>query len=360
MRKHLFAEKHRVAAPALVTAVALLVTLIAAAPAGAQNITGLPRVSPAASAVQTVGLSTIRIDYHRPSVNNREIWGALVPYGAVWRAGANDNTTIALSHDARVEGEPLAAGTYGLHMIPGEDEWTVIFSRNSTSWGSFSYDEAEDALRVAVRPEKAPYIEQLAYGFENVGNDSAVVTLRWEEVRVPFEVEFDTDALALAHIRNQLRHLPGFSWQGFSSAAQYLVGRDIEHEQALEWVDRSTQMNENGQNLGLKVRLLQQMDRSDEAKEMLARAIEIGDEAQVNQLGYLFLLSGDADTAIEVFQRNVDDHPESWNVYDSLGEAYATQGDAAKARELYQKARSMAPEAQHARIDGVLKGLAAD
>jgi tetratricopeptide (TPR) repeat protein len=337
---------------------AALALVLLAVPAAAQNVQGLPRQSPEAMVMQRVGVSNVTVHYHRPSVNNREVWGALVPYGAVWRAGANDNTTITFEDPVKVEGKDLAAGTYGLHMIPGEDEWTVAFSTNSTSWGSFTYDQAEDALRVAVRPEKAPYAEQLAYGFEDVTNDGAVVVLHWEELKVPFEIAFDTPALALADIRDQLRHLPRFNWQGWASAAAYLVGNDVEHEQALEWVDRSIQMDENGQNLGLKVRLLQQLDRPEEARQTLARALEVSNEGQTNALGYIFLLSGDHDTAIEVFQKNVDDYPESWNTYDSLGEAYAAKGDAERARELYQKALSMAPEAQHARIDGVLSGLA--
>jgi len=339
---------------------AALALLMLAVPAAAQNVQGLPRQSPGATVSQSVGVSEVTIRFHRPSVNSREVWGALVPYGQVWRAGANDNTTITFEDPVKVEGKDLAAGTYGLHMIPGEDEWTVIFSSNSTSWGSFTYDQAEDALRVAVRPEKAPYAEQLAYAFEDVSNDGAVVVLHWGELKVPFEIAFDTHALALADIRDQLRHLPRFNWQGWASAASYLVGNDIEHEQALEWIDRSIQMDENGQNLGLKVRVLEQLDRPEEARQTLARALEVSNEAQTNALGYIFLLSGDHDTAIEVFQKNVDDYSGSWNVYDSLGEAYAAKGEAGRARELYQKALSMAPEAQHARINGVLSNLSAD
>lgn len=341
--------------------VAALAVSLCALPAAAQiAIQGMPRVSPEAMVMQRVGVSNVTIHYHRPSVNNREVWGGLVPYGAVWRAGANDNTTITFEDPVTVEGKALAAGTYGLHMIPTEDDWTVIFSDTSTAWGSFSYDEAEDALRITVRPEKAPYAEQLDYAFEDVTDDGAVAVLHWEELKVPFEIAFDTHALALADIRDQLRHLPRFNWQGWASAAGYLVAEDIEHEQALEWIDRSIQMDENGQNLGLKVRLLNQLDRGDEARETLAHALEVSNEAQTNQLGYAFLFNGDADTAIEVFQKNVDDHPESWNVYDSLGEAYANKGEPARARELYQKALSMAPEAQHVRIEGVLSNLAAE
>ena len=344
----------------LVAPLSVLALLLSALPALAQQtVQGLPRPSPAAEVAQRVGVADVEIQYHRPSVNGRTVWGALVPYDQVWRAGANDNTTIRFSHPVEVQGKPLAAGTYGLHMLPEEDgNWQLILSHVSTAWGSFSYDEAEDALRVGVRPVPAAFAEQLTYGFRDVTADSAVITLHWEELEVPFTVAFDTPALALAEIEKQLHHLPRFNWQGWSSAAAYLAANDYEHEKALEWIDRSIAMDENGQNLGVKVRLLRQMDRDEESRQLLARALEVSNEVQVNQLGYLFLGSGDSETAIEVFQHNVDTHPESWNVYDSLAEAYATRDDRARARELYQKARSMAPEAQHPRIDGLLEGLA--
>src|SRR6266568_2643504 len=121
----------------------------------------IPRVSQRGSVTQRIGLTDITIHYHRPMVGGREIWGKTVPYGKVWRAGANENTTITFSDDVTVEGKPLAAGTYGLHTIPDKDQWTIIFSKNSTSWGSFSYDEKEDALRVTVKPRAAESFEQV-------------------------------------------------------------------------------------------------------------------------------------------------------------------------------------------------------
>ena len=174
------------------------------------------------------------------------------------------------------------------------------------------------------------------------GNASMIPHILLHELKAPFEVAFDTHALVLADLRNQLRHLPRFNWQGWAGAAGYLVNNDIEHEQALEWIDRSVQMDENGQNLGLKVRLLQQLDRDEEARQTLARALEVSNEAQTNALGYVFLFGGDADTAVTIFQKNVEDYPESWNVYDSLGEAYAAKGETARARELYLEAMDRA------------------
>jgi len=344
----------RVAATALVALAALLA---AASPLDAQQIT-VPRVSPHASVSQTIGLTEVTVDYHRPQVNDRPIWGALVPYDQVWRAGANENTTISLNHPVEVEGKPLAPGTYGLHMIPGRDRWTVAFSTNHTSWGSFSYDAAEDALRVEVAPRRGPHEEALSYAFSDVGLEAATLEMRWEEVRVPVRITTDTHAIVLANAENELRSIPGFTWQGWLSAANYAFQQEIATDRTLEWIDRSIGIQRNIQNLALKARLLERAGRGEEARQVVAEAEEIAaTETDVNALGYMFLQAGDVDRAIEVFRENVADHPESWNVHDSLGEALAAKGDTAAAIASYSKALEMAPDAQKARIEGILAGL---
>src|SRR5437588_12597803 len=158
----------------------------------AQNDLNLPDVSQAAAVKQQIALTDITIKYHRPLVNGRKIWGGLVPYGQVWRAGANENTTITFTDPVTVESKPLPKGTYGLHMFPGEKEWTVVFSKNSTSWGSSTSDEKENARRVTVKPQPADLHEALAYDFDDVKPDSATVTLRWEKLAVPFKVGVNT------------------------------------------------------------------------------------------------------------------------------------------------------------------------
>jgi len=156
-----------------------------------------PRASLKASVGQTIGTDTdITIVYSRPGVKGRKIWGDLVKYGMEerngnkipWRAGANENTTIEFSKDVMIEGKALAAGKYGLHMIPGEKEWIIIFSKKNDSWGSFSYSEADDALRVSVKPQVAENEEWLSYGFDNLAATEAVAYLHWEKVKVPFKI----------------------------------------------------------------------------------------------------------------------------------------------------------------------------
>src|SRR5947209_16771579 len=145
-------------------------------------ILDLPRQSQRATVRQRVGITNITINYHRPLVNKRKVFGTLEPYGKVWRAGANENTTIQFSTPVTVEGKPLDKGIYGLHMIPTEKDWTVIFSKNATSWGSFTYDQAEAALRVTVHPQTAEMREALTYDFDDPTLNAVTVTLRWDKI----------------------------------------------------------------------------------------------------------------------------------------------------------------------------------
>jgi len=159
------------------------------------------RLSLHASVSQTLGVETeITFDYSRPGVKERKIWGELVPYGLApgneysegkpfpWRAGANENTTITLSGDVTVDGKPLPAGKYSIHMIPSEKDWIVIFNKVTDGWGSFAYDEAQDALRVTVTPVDAPFQEWLRFGFDDLAGTSAVAFLHWEKLKVPFTI----------------------------------------------------------------------------------------------------------------------------------------------------------------------------
>ncbi len=337
--------------------VALFLASLATLPALAQGIQGLPERSQGQTVTQTIGVSTVTIDYHRPRVSGRKIWGSLVPFDQVWRAGANENTTISFSDPVKIEGEDLAAGTYGLHMLPGEKEWTVIFSSNSTSWGSFSYDQAEDVLRATVRPQKAVFQEVMQYRFDHIATDGGVVVLHWEELEVPFELEFDTPSLAMAKIRRDLRSLPGFSWQGWQSAANYCLQNNVKHEDCMAWADRALGMEENFNTLQAKAGLLDQAGKTEEALEISDKLLDFANEQQVNMLGYQTMGRGDVDKAIEIFAKNTRDHPESWNVWDSLGEGQATKGLVKEAIASYSKALEMAPENQKPRVTEILKGL---
>ncbi|MFZ0389264.1 MAG: DUF2911 domain-containing protein [Calditrichia bacterium] len=337
---------------------AVIVSFLALQNSTAQPQLTLPQVSPAAEIRQTIGLTEIIISYHRPAVNGREIWGNLVPYGQVWRAGANENTTISFSDTVMINGKELPAGKYGLHMLPEKDKWTIIFSNVHWAWGSFSYDSTEDALRISATPETAPFEERLNYRFDGVTGNSAEIALYWEKLRVPFTVTIDEHKLAIQNFRRQLRDLPRFFWRGWYQAANYANQNNIATQQALDWIDRSININENFSNLQVKADLLKKMGRRDEAARIQKRAFELATENEVNQYGYQLLSAGNVNEAIEIFRKNIADHPDSWNVYDSMGEAYAVQGDTVKAVEFYKKALDRtADQNQQQRIRNILQNL---
>lgn len=318
----------------------------------------LPKQSPRASVSQTVGLTTIGLTYDRPAVNGRQVWGALVPFDSVWRAGANENTVLELSSPARVGGKTLEAGRYGLHMIPTKGDWTIILSRQANAWGSFSYDPKEDALRFPATPAPSEMHERLTYTFDDPTDSAVVLTLRWEKLAVPFTIGVDTRTVVTDSLREQLRGLGRFFWQPWSQAAAWCAANGVNLEEATAWADKSIAMNENFTNQRVKAALLGQ--RGDEAGAQAAaqRSLAIATEAEVNTYGYLLMGQGKVDSALVIFRKNTKDYPKSWNTYDSLAEAYAKKGDKKLAAQNYSKALAMTQDpAQKERIQGALAGL---
>lgn len=244
--------------------------------AGAQTfLLDLPLKSQSAEVSQTIGLTDITIRYHRPLVNGRKIWGDLVPYGKVWRSGANLNTSIRFSDPVTVEGQPVAAGTYGLHMIPTAGDWTVILSKNSTSWGSFSYDPAEDAMRATITPQASDMHEALTYEFDQLRPDSAVVELKWEKLAIPVHVTVDVHSLVEASIKRQLRTLAGYSWMGPEEAAEYLLAENIALVDALAYANKSIGIEDRIENELTKSKILRALHRDSEAGAARARVREL-------------------------------------------------------------------------------------
>jgi len=337
---------------------AALIILISFSSAAQQNLT-LPDASPRAVVMQQVGICEIKIDYHRPGVKGREIWGKLVPFEQVWRAGANENTTISFSNEVIIDGRKVPAGIYGLHMIPTESDWTIVLSRDYKAWGSFFYNEANDKLRFIVTPQPADYREWLIYTFDEVTPASVTASLRWEKLRVPFKIEIDLHKQVLDDIAVQLTGLPGFFWQGWNQAANYCYVNNLNLEQGLEWADRSIGINKNVTNTFTKALLLSALGKRDEAGKLKAEAFTDAAENDVNTLGYQLLGGGKTDDAIEVFKKNTELYPDSWNVWDSLAEGYMNKGDNQLAVQYYTKALGMAPPNQHERIKGALSQLGA-
>jgi len=347
----------------------LVLLAAAAATASAQSVTLPPSGNnQKASVTQHIGLVTVTIDYSSPRVvspggedRRGKIWGGLVPWGihdlgfndrrGPWRAGANENTVFTVSHPVKVQGRPLAAGRYGLHMIAGEREFTVIFSKNSTSWGAFTYDEAEDALRVASVPEKAPFREWLTYEFVERKPNRATVALEWEELRVPFTIEVDDPAaLYVENLRKELRGAPGFTWQAWNAAAQYSLQENRNLEEALRWAENAVSQpfvgQENFTTLSTKAQILEKLSRGKEAGEVMAKALDLpGAQAvEIHMYGRRLLTAGRKDEALAVFQKNQKRFGDAWPVHVGLARIHSAMGDYKTALRHAEIALRQAPD----------------
>jgi hypothetical protein len=341
-----------------------LLAVALATPIAAQNqnqsfVLDLPLASQRAAVEQRLGVTDIRIDYHRPEVRGRKVWGELVPWGEVWRAGANENTVITLGGPVTIEGQPLPKGSYGLHMIPTETSWTVIFSKNSTSWGSFTYDQKEDALRVTVKPRAAEMQEALSYTFENLHPDSTVVTMRWEKIAVPFQVKVDVQEATLASLHQQLRGLQQYNWMSGNDAAIWAIENKTNYEEALKWAESSIQNEERFENLDTKAQLLRATGKSAEADAITQKALAKAGPLQLHNYGRQLLAQKKTAEAVKIFQMNAQKNPTVWFVYMGLARAQSAAGRFPEAAKNAKEALSRAPEAQKKYLQGLIEKLEA-
>jgi tetratricopeptide (TPR) repeat protein len=341
--------------------IALGFVLVLAASASFAQSTQLniPRDSQRASVTQRIGITDITVNYHRPLVKGRTIWGKVVPYGQVWRAGANENTTITFTDPVTVEGKTLEKGTYGLHMLPNQDEWTVIFSKVNTAWGSFTYKESEDALRVNVKPQSAEMEEALAYEIDQPTENSAVITMRWEKVAVPFKVGVDVNNIVDASLKAQMRGLSQYTWDGWDDAANYLLAHKVSLDEALEYSNRSIGSEPRYENYNTKSQILEALGKKDEAKVAHDKAVEIATPIQLHQ--YAFQLKGqkkDAE-AYAVWKKNFQQHPDMWFTHSGMARVYSSQGDFDNAVKEMKLAEAAAPEQNKVFIQTAIKRLEA-
>ena len=344
-------------------------TVLLARPAAAQSITLPPSGDNQRSEViQQVGLATVAISYHSPDVHGPngqdrrgKIYGALVPWGihdlgfngrkGPWRAGSNENTVLTVSHPVLVQGQPLPAGSYGVHMLAGPTEWTVIFSKNSTSWGSFSYDEKEDQLRVTVTPEKAPYREWLSYQFLDRKPDRATVALEWEELRVPFMIVVpDMASLYVANLRNELRNAPGFSWQNWQAAAQYCVQANANLAEALTWAENAISLPGIGvpsfSTYATKAQVLEKLSRNADAAKVMTDAMDLPNAlpVEIHQYGRQLQGQGKQAEAMAIYRKNAARFGDAWPTHVGLARGYSAAGDFKQALEHAEKALAQAPD----------------
>jgi hypothetical protein len=291
---------------------AILFTLCFAVSAFAQIDT--PRPSPKASVMQRIGVTDVTITYSRPAVKNRQSWGdplpgqtakgeatlddqnarpkgaAIVPWGHVWRAGANEATTFVVTDDVLINGQKLPAGSYSMHTIPTKDEWTIVFNSTANQWGSFSYDAAKDTLRVKAKPQWVNQSEEwLTYSVEPVGDDSAQVNIRWEKVNVPFTVKVpDVAATTMAHLKNSVGNAKADDWQTPMLAGNYLINNQnpADDEQGMAWIEQSIKVKETFRNLASKANALYKFGKKDEAFAVAQQAIERGKADKVDTTNF--------------------------------------------------------------------------
>ncbi|WP_136465723.1 DUF2911 domain-containing protein [Flagellimonas onchidii] len=303
----------------------------------------LPRGSQMAKVSQRIGNTDVSIIYSRPSVNDREVWGALVPYGmnnlgfgtakeSPWRAGANENSIFKTTHDLTIGGKTLPAGKYGLHMIVNENNTaTVIFSKNHDAWGSYFYKPEEDVLRVDVETKEIPHVEQLTFNFENVDATSAIATLNWEKKQIPFKIETDVTENILVEIRQQLQTTPGFSRQSWEQAANFALNNEGDLDEALAWVDAAIAgqffSQKTFNNLSIKSQILAKQGKTAEAEALMEEALPLGTVFQVHGYGRQLIGQGKNNEALEIFKWNAKNHKGTWPVHYGLARGYSALGD---------------------------------
>lgn len=337
---------------------------------------------------QWIGLVKITIAYHSPNVHGAtgadrtgHIWGELVKYGFVdeglgpsraapWRAGANETTTITLSHDVKVEGKELKAGTYGLFLEAEKTgPWVWIFSNNSTGWGSFQYDPKDDVLRVPVNPQTAPYTEFLTYGFDERRPDSALAFLQWENKRVPFKIEVpNVNDLYVAQMRRDLLGWPGFKYQNWQIAAQFCANHKTNLDEALIWADKAinepfrgpSRGREDSSTLATKAAVLQAMGRDADADAVIDKALRLPETDVIRIYGYAagLLSAGRNAKALEISKSNQQHHPEEkfWTFL-GLAQAYTAVGDKNNAIANWEIALLNVPANAHSSIPTYEKTL---
>jgi hypothetical protein len=322
-----------------------------------------------ASVTQYIGPVKVSIEYSSPAVHatdgtdrRGQIWGKLVPYGLTnlgfgngkpgpWRAGANENTVFSVSEPVLIEGKPLAAGHYGLHMIPGPEEWTLIFSKNHTSWGSFFYDDSEDALRVTVKPHKHDYREWLAYEFTARRPAEATAELQWEELAVAWSIKVDhIEDIYISRLSNELRNSTGFTYQSYISASQYCVNANTHLDEALKWADAAINMPFIGQSnfatLSNKAQVLSKLGRGPEAQTLMQTAVKLPGTTplEIHQFGRSLITLKKNEEALKIFQYNAERNGDAWPVHVGLMRGYAAVGDLPKALEHARIALPQAPD----------------
>lgn len=373
----------------LVPSALMAAALLAAAPAMAQPGLTVPPDgdNQFSSVTQGIGLVRVTVQYNSPDVHGPtgedrrgKIWGTTVAhYGMAnlgfgtcgdqcpWRGGANQNTVFTTSHDVKIQGQPLPAGSYGLHFLAGPDEWTIIFSKNSTSWGSFFYDAKEDALRVQAKPEKSDYHEWLTYEFTDRKPDRATVALKWEDLQLPFTISVDNIAdLYIDQIRRELRTDTGFNWQNRVAAAQYALQNKTDLPEAMTWAEQASSPGFSGQENFTTLSTLAELQAANgkaaDSQKTLERALNhpTAGPIDIHQYGRQLQAQGKNEEAMKIFELNAKKHPNAWPVHVGLARGHAALGRTKEALAEARLALTQAPnDGSRQGVENLIKQLEA-
>lgn len=318
---------------------------------------------------QYIGLVRVTVDYNSPNVTSPtgedrtgKIWGQLVPYGTPksdfgllepmpWRGGANEGTTIEFSHGVVLEGKPVAAGKYGVHFIPDAQEWTLILSKNSWQWGSYFYREADDVLRVKVKPVKGEFRQWLTYEFLERKPTSALCAMMWENLRVPIKIEVpNLNDYYVGQMRKELQGEIGFAWENWQNAANFCLQNNINLEEALRWADYSINATFVGQanfrTLSTKGQILAKLGKQKQADSLMNLAINQPTASAMDLHTYARSLQaqGRKQDAMKIFELNAQRNPKDWVPQWGLARGYSALGEYSKALKAAEKALTLNPD----------------
>jgi tetratricopeptide (TPR) repeat protein len=328
-----------------------------------------------ASVSERIGLTDVTIHYDRPGVKGREgkVYGQLVHAGfidqqfgssksAPWRAGSNENTTMEFTSAVKINGQDLPAGRYGFFIAYDPNESILIFSKNSTSWGSYFYDDKEDALRVKIKPvalDKS--VEWLKYEFSDETANSAVISLQWEKLSFPFKVEVDYVKDQLESFRRQLRNKEGFMWESWNQAAQWCLVNNTNLDQALAWADSATSANFGGDRSfaawSTRAQLLEKLNRQAEADAIMKKSLALASMNEIHQYGRTLLAQKKGKEALEVFKSNFQKNPNQFTTLVGLARGYSANADYKNALKYLTQALPLSPAPQKANVETMIQKL---
>lgn len=318
----------------------------------------IPQASNHVKERQTLAITDISIDYSSPSVGSRDVWNNpnIIPQNGTpiaWRAGANMNTVITFSTDVFINGQPLSKGSYGFHIIPKGDTYTLLFAHNNDQWGSYYLEVDNDVtLKVDVKSEECSFSEKLDYEFLNWKENSVTIGLEWAERRIPFEVSVDLNKTVLESFRSELRGVNTYRWEAWNDAARWCLSHNTNLEEALEWVNRSINggyngfaANKNLTNLNTKIQILQALNRTEEIKAVLPEALAMAQTPdEVNGLSFMLVRLGQYDRANEFLQSKIEEFPDAWFLKLNQSVALYFLNKHKRAIQLLEEVISVAPE----------------